>query len=81
MTEDEAKAKRCCGPAGCGETHDTMQHKQSLYMAAVEIHAASVALLPRFCMGSACMAWRWNDVRDWGQKSVGYCGLRGSVPS
>ena len=67
VTEEEAAHKRCCGPENCGKSEHTAEFGQS----------------PRFCVGSACMAWRWSEY----QKSViksgghvliaptGYCGV------
>jgi hypothetical protein len=60
MTEAEAKKKRCCGPDGCGEKRNTQLGAEPHPMAPKQ----------RYCIGSACMAWR-----DWGDKS--HCGLAG----
>lgn len=46
MTEDEAKAKRCCGPAICG----------------IAANLDETGLMIRLCSGSACMAWHWIEV-------------------
>ena len=52
LTEDEAKTKRCCGPEGCGYTHTS---------------ATSTRAGERYCIASACIAWRWGQKRnpDW----------------
>lgn len=43
LSEAEAKGKRCCGPEGCGTT----------------LAAAGTSVAHwRFCVASACMAWR-----------------------
>lgn len=44
LTENEAKEKRCCGPVGCGRKPSA---------------ALTSASDDRFCIGSACMGWRW----------------------
>ena len=59
VSEEEAKTKRCCGPEGCGEREGRPEHKHALRLSAIEVEAATVALMPRMCIGSACMAWRW----------------------
>ena len=45
MTEDEAKTKRCCGPEGCGEEHSAN---------------TTGFTTARYCIGSACMGWRFS---------------------
>jgi len=76
VTEEEAKTKRCCGPNGCGRLQDDL--------------SGSPDNAPRYCIGSACMAWRhapvsFTQVNDNG-KTVQiegrsytdfYCGLAG----
>lgn len=51
MTEEEARKTRCCGPQGCGKVQDYDVHRNSVG------DAIGQSLL-RFCVGSACMAWR-----------------------
>lgn len=52
-TEDEARALRCCGPDGCGSfLADEVERVTS---------AAQAAALQRYCIGSQCMAWRWES--------------------
>lgn len=65
MTENDAKDTRCCGPNGCGEVRDSGR--------------GSPANQERYCVGSACMAWRWDDelLPKPNSLSQGHCGLAG----
>lgn len=45
MTEQEAGQKRCCGPEGCGVLGNP------------DYEGGPSS---RWCIGSACMAWRWE---------------------
>lgn len=75
MTEEEAKTKRCCGSSTCGEVRP------------VDDESRWSGPYPNFCIGSACMAWRWalpsaldaagNLVPKEKQVVPGYCGLAG----
>lgn len=74
MTEEEAKAKSCCGPADCGRAIDTDPAASPLGGA-----------MRRVCEGSACMAWRARKIfvpnkRDAGshEEDRFYCGLAGT---
>lgn len=75
MTQEEAKATRCCGPTGCGEQR---------------IYDPNTGDTARYCIASACMGWRWqpqgsmdNPTRVPGggtqqiKRVIGYCGLAG----
>jgi len=83
MTEDEAKIKRCCGPEGCGKPdgYDSVHNATSEFLMKVP---------RRYCIGSMCMAWQWNQGKDnvrqyvddnglliveSGREGMGYCGL------
>ena len=46
FTEWQAKEHRCCGPEGCG----TMNR---------DLDISNPDALLHYCIGSACMAWRW----------------------
>jgi hypothetical protein len=59
MTEEEAKKMRCCGPQGCGGWNGNSNAGEAVFGYASEPI--------RFCIGSACMAWRWRTIKnpDW----------------
>jgi hypothetical protein len=67
VTEDEAKITRCCGPEGCGKVERT-----DLVYNQADTECVGFTTL-RFCVGNACMAWRWTGNATWD----GYCGLAG----
>jgi hypothetical protein len=62
MTEDQAKLTRCCGPEGCGirrrEDLERVRRERGQHNTDAELFAA-LQLAPRYCIGSACMGWRW----------------------
>lgn len=68
VTETEAKTKRC-------------QESFSTTVLESDTHLDSFG--PAFCIGAACMAWRWDGVTfvegQWVVKSParGYCGKAG----
>lgn len=68
FSEDEAKAKRCCGAVGCGQQQWGVDDNQPLI---------------RMCIASACMAWRWDILPMVGAPDQdiaakrGHCGLAG----
>ena len=68
MTEAEAANKRCCGPEGCGRLHG-----QTYVAQTTGGYARSGG--ERFCIGSACMAWRADPKKP----DDGFCGLAGVV--
>lgn len=49
MTEEEAKRTRCCGPQGCGALRADKRTNAT---------GQKVAITSRWCVGSACMAFR-----------------------
>ena len=71
MTEDEAKTKTC--------------HK-TLAADIFNLNGSSVRS-PKFCIGSACMAWRWQEAYPrqaddtFANRSAtqGFCGLAGKL--
>jgi hypothetical protein len=73
MTEDEAKTKRCCGPSGCGRLIPVERDE-----AVVPLHAP-VQQFISVCIGSECMAFRWDQNYTDGLAGVrhGHCGLAG----
>ena len=74
-TEKEALMKQCC-VTGCGIPD------QSYSPAKLQSLRGNV---PHFCIGSACMGWRWMEHMFDGKDSYqsepgpkGYCGAAGS---
>jgi hypothetical protein len=92
-TEEEAKTKRCqeafgdgftsaaCTPVMTTVPMNPFGHSYS------GSHGVAVAASPAFCIGSACMAWRWHRQIDpftgenvsvpVGTERFGYCGKAG----
>lgn len=70
MTEEQAKKTRCCGGEGCGTKREVKRTEPPYNDTYV-----------RFCIGSACMGWRVNDVADRIEQGIsifgGYCGIAG----
>ena len=65
MTEQEAKTKRCIGPADCGRPVEISKRMTNA--------GDTLTERIRVCIGSACMAWR----RDVYGNDNGWCGLAG----
>ena len=56
LTEDEAKTKWCpFARVGGGQGMDGASYNR------VEHHGGDISHTVAQCIGSACMAWRWND--------------------
>jgi len=82
MTEQEAKTKRCIGPADCGRLVEISKRMTN----AGDTLTARI----RVCIGSTCMGWRW-DRDGWSLRfdengpvlarqtteSHGFCGIAG----
>lgn len=94
LTEEEARTKRCqegyAASPGASLNPSTDYVHQSFAMpsmshssigssTAVTATTAAPMTAPIFCLGSACMAWRWFDNTD--DKAIkeprGYCGKAG----
>jgi hypothetical protein len=84
VTEEEAKTKRCqesyappvvASPSG-SSTSDLAYHSYAI--GSLGAGYATVGA-PAFCIGSACMAWRWFDnIDDQAiEQPRGYCGKAG----
>lgn len=85
MTEDEAKTRWCPfprmgafhgiggSPGGVAGTLGGVQQMQLVPMTANRTSEAK-PLDGSCCMGSACMAWRYE-----GDRRNGWCGLAGSI--
>jgi hypothetical protein len=94
VTEEEAKTKRCqeSFPAAEGLTTGGYTESVPFPPNVVSYNAAGSyarQTAPSMCIGSACMAWRWDRYYDddgeerivtgQGQKPCGYCGKAGST--
>lgn len=71
MTEDDAKTKGCCGAPAFAF---------AILAATAWSNGGEVTLAPGrtdggFCIGSACMGWRWTGTI--GDQRQGHCGLAG----
>lgn len=92
MTEEEAKTKWCphVRAVACDETGKTLSGSRPFNRKGV-VGTAEVRVYPATsCIGSACMAWRWNGIPYTdnqtgevsflnGQPTHGHCGLAGSL--
>ena len=78
LTEDEAKTKRCQESFGDTNVSPT-GHAYSAHIAYGG--SALVQTSPSYCIGSACMAWRWKrgEYDQGGQEIAthGFCGKAG----
>jgi len=72
LTEDEAKSKRC--QESFGDTHVSPGGQTFAATGAIG-GAYAQTTSPSYCIGSACMAWRWS--RPDGMTDKGYCGKAG----
>lgn len=89
ITEEEAAKRHCCGPIGTGNVvcMEATWSAQGELLAANSGTLAAIGLVPRACIGSRCMAWRWSghEGRAGGavdlDRARGYCGLAGSPVS
>lgn len=93
LTEEEAKTKRCqegyaASPGAAlnpstDYVHQSFMVSQTTHSfsggAGVTATTAAPITAPIFCLGSACMAWRWFDNRD--DRAItdprGFCGKAG----
>jgi hypothetical protein len=57
VTEEEAKTKRC--QESFGDRYTTKDG--AMIVAPLTGGVQPVVTSPSFCIGSACMAWRWRD--------------------
>lgn len=77
MTEDDARTKYCCGPVGCGDYPEGTPKQAAEAVSGQLEYAAMLTVAPRVCVGSNCMAWRWERVpnpafRDYVKGQGGY---------
>ncbi len=79
LTEEEAKTKRC--QESFGDRFTTKDGTMMAVAGTIYRGADPVVTSPSFCIGSACMAWRWYE-EDKGltsdpPRTYGYCGKAG----
>jgi hypothetical protein len=91
VTEEEAKTKRCqeSYPAASGLSPDGAVYASGWHHppppAPAGATGTAVHTAPINCIGSACMAWRWQKLPDWAldkeglpiKPSRGFCGKAG----
>jgi hypothetical protein len=85
MTEEEAKTKWCPMARGVNESGGNRIAYGSAGDGPVEDDYTTEAAMKYPCIGSACMAWRWDSVgmeyehAGYGGKArgKGHCGLAG----
>ena len=86
VTEAEAKLLRCCGPSGCGRNRDGFiviadddEIAEAITVTRMQNNPAALHGGGRYCIGTACMAWRWVEPPIWKEPKPtptnGYCGL------
>jgi hypothetical protein len=72
LTEEKARTKRC--QESFGDTN--VSPAGTAYSAHIQYGCSTaVQTSPSYCIGSACMAWRW--VRSTVNDMEGYCGKAG----
>lgn len=78
MTEQEAKTKWCpfARVLDWAVEAPSMREPAQMMFAATNRYLAPNNDMPT-CIGSACMAFRWDDY----EQTDGYCGLAGRPPS
>jgi hypothetical protein len=90
LTEEEAKTRRCQEGFPAAESINSGGYPIQVTVAADPTHYSSnIGVVtqggaPLYCIGSACMAWRWmlahphdTDRTQGDDRSRGYCGKAG----
>lgn len=76
LTEDEAKTKRCqetFAALDAFTTNGALVPVASTVTVTTGAYGHAIPTAPTHCIGSACMAWRWNLSGT----ALGYCGKAG----
>jgi len=80
MTEAEAKTKWCPFARVCldyGDGPNLVIGPMNRDFANRSTQNIEEAIETSKCLGSACMAWRWQSIDTGGEHSQGFCGLAG----